>query len=180
MEIYFKQSVGCAYKDLREKDYKAYTYYDKGQTLVADHPQCTHSQINQGYAIEFVIVAILASLGFGFIERQEAQKSNVFGIAAGAAVMALVVMLILNLVIMLLPLVASVAIGLSVLAGCVWLTSRTINPLEMWREYQAEKERLAQKRLREAQAEINRLRASDPNLNEALKSLDAMTTALHD
>lgn len=180
MEIYFKQSVGCVYKNLRNMDYKAYTYYDKGETLVADHPACTNSQINQGYSIEFVIVAILMALGFGFVERRETRKTNVFGIAAYAAVCTIITTLILNFVTMIFPIVATIGAILSVLAGCVWVTSRMENPLELWREYQAEKERLAQKRLREAQAEINRLRASDPTLNEALKSLDAMTTALHD
>lgn len=180
MEIYFKQSVGCVYKNLRKMDYKAYTYYDKGETLVADHPACTHSQINQGYAIEFVIVAILMAFALGFIERDAIKKSNVFGAAAGAAIFALIAMLLLNLATMLFPLVASVVVGISVLAACVWMSSRMSNPLELWREYRAEKERAAQKRLKEAQAEIMRLRASDPNLNEALKSLDAITTALYD
>ena len=180
MEIYFKQSVGCVYKNLREIDYKAYTYYDKGETLVADHPACTHAQINQGYFIEFAIIAILVACVFGFVDRGSIRKQNVIGVAAGSAVMAFVVMVVLNFVTMLFPLFAFLGIGLAILSACVWMSSRMSNPLETWRKYQLEKERVAQKRLKEAQAEIVRLRASDPQLNEALKSLDSITTALYD
>lgn len=180
MEIYFKQSIGCVYKNLSDIDYKAYTYYNKGQTLIDDHPACTHAQINQGYVIEFVIIAILTAFGVGFTGRRSITKSNVFGAAAAAALLALIVMSVLNLVTMLFPLVASIVVGISVLAMCVWMSSRISNPLEIWRKYQSEKEQAAQKRLKEAQAEIARLRSSDPNLNEALKSLDYITTALYD
>ena len=182
MEIYFKQSVGCVYKNLRDPDYKAYTYYDKGQKLVADHPQCTHDQITQGYAIEFLVIATIIALSGGIYDRH-ASGNDKLGLGGGltaAVFVGLVSMLVLNLVTMLFPLVASIAMGLLTLSAVFVIGRHIDNPLNWWRQYQAEKERLAQKRLKEAQAEINRLRASDPNLNEALKSLDAMTTALHD
>lgn len=180
MEIYFKQSVGCAYKNLRDIDYKAYTYYDKGETLVADHPACTHAQITQGYMIEFVVVAIIAAIGIGVIERDVKNKTSFFGGAAAAALVGLIGLGLLNLITMLFPLVATIDVALTVLGSVYWIVSNMNSPLEMWREYQKEKDRVAQKRLQEAQNEIARLRASDPALNEALKSLDRITTALYD
>ena len=183
MEIYFKQSLKCGYANLRDQQYKAYTYYDEGETLVADHPQCTHAQINQGYTIEFVTIAILTAIVGGIINRhvREYDKiNNFFGGAAVSGIASLAIMLVLNFITMVLPLFTTLVIGIVTLGSIYWCSNKMSNPVELWREHQRNKERRVQVRLKETQDEIARLRASDPVLNDALKSLDSMTSALMD
>jgi heme/copper-type cytochrome/quinol oxidase subunit 4 len=183
MEIYFKQSLKCVYANLRDQKYKAYTYYDKGETLVADHPQCTHAQINQGYTIEFVVIAIVTAIACGIINRYADRCNkidNFFGGGATSAIASLAIMLVLNFITMVLPIFTTLVIGIVTLGSIYWCSNKMSNPVDLWREHQRNKERRVQLRLKETQDEIARLRASDPVLNDALKSLDSMTSALMD
>lgn len=181
MNIYFKQSIGCVYKNLRsDDDYEVYTYYSKGTTLVDDSEFCTHDQISQGYLIEFVIFAILVSFIIGITERNVRNRPTAAGLAFMSVFITAALMIIVNITTVFAPVVGAVAALFSVMTGLVWLGNNITNPLQLWRDYQYEKEQTAQLRLKQAQDEIIRLRASDPNLNEALKSLDTITTALLD
>lgn len=180
MNVYFKQSIGCFYKNLRDVDYKAYSYYDKGETLVANHPSCTYDQIKQGLMIEVIAIAVVSAVIVGISTRGSRNKLVILKGIFLSTILTLLAVPVINVIIMAFPFISIVAAALAAIGTIIWTFSNITNPLTVWRNYQQNKERKAQNVLNETQAEINRLRASDPDLDKALKSLDAITTSMYD
>ena len=182
MNLYFKQSLTCVYRNLSTLDYKSYGYYYDKVALVDDSKFCTISQINYGYFIEYGILLLVVAFIIGIVDRNTylRDRLNWSAVIFLTAVFSLISMVVLNVSIMFFPLLL-IILGSGVAITSVYKIARDIkNPLTIWKNYKVAQELSAQKKLNELQVEVNRLRSSDPILHESLKSLDIITTALND
>ncbi len=180
MEIYLKQSLGCVYKNLTIMDYKLYWYYNEGQTLVADHPYCTYSQVSQGYFIEGLFFSALVALLIGIMYRKHPGTVPFMGLVFFSGLGGVLLTGLINVSIMAFPIVVLLLGTLLAMAMLYYIGRYASSPVALWREHQSNKQKLAERKLKETQAELARLRAKDPYLDQELKSLDHITTALYD
>lgn len=179
MDIFVKQSLTCVWRDLTIPDLHLYTHYDNGQRLIAEHYACTHAQLDQGYIIEIVILSTICAGLIGLWQKTEPKYSH-FVSWFGGLVGGVIATGLLNVLITGFDPIVIILGGVSLLSLIGRLAYSMKNPYTIWKEMQAAKNRAARLRLKAAQEEITRLRASDPVLDDALRSLDKITTALQE
>jgi hypothetical protein len=138
--------------------------------------------VNLGYGIEFMVMMVLTSFCFGILARNKRvfYYDDLLVIPMCTILGTVISTFILNGMLVLGTLVFFIISAIGCMIGAWFLGTKMKNPMKMYREYRASKEAKVKKQLKDTMDEIARLRSSDPELHKALKSLDAMTTALYD